>query len=321
MRVVYIKNQIHWDGFIGTQLHSQFAQSYDWAEFQSEVVGKIWRVGVVENDEIIAAVKIVKKPLLAGWSYLYCDRGPIFKNNTWNKAAGDLLLLEINRLAVKEKSVFMRFDPVFDLVPSKLDLIKTIDIQPRKTAILDLSKSEEELLSAMHQKTRYNIRLAQKKGVTISIAGVERFEEFWKLMEETKERDDFNLHGKAYYKAMIEVPFIKLYFAEYQDKVIAVSIVAQYGDMTTYVHGGSSNVSRGVMAPFLLQWTAIQNAKAAGVSYYDFYGVDEKKWPGVTRFKMGFSAEVVEYSGTWDLVYNKMWYSAYKWLRIIRRKF
>ncbi len=139
-------------------------------------------------------------------------------------------------------------------------------------------------------------------------------------MEETKERDEFNLHDKDYYFSMIGLNLIKLYFAKLDGVVIATSIVSYYGDMATYVHGGSSNKNREVMAPFLLQWTAMLDAKKAGLKYYDFYGVDEVKWPGVTRFKMGFSPTVFEYFGTHDQVYNQAWYNVYKWLRNIRRR-
>lgn len=319
MRVIQIANQKEWDDFVGTEPQSQFAQSWDWADFQLGLGAKIWRLAVLDNGEILATAKFTKKPLFIGKSYFYCDRGPVMKDNIFNMQIFNLLIEEINKIAQSEKAIFFRFDPVYNLSGVN-GLSKTIDIQPKKTAILDLSKNEEELLAAMHQKTRYNIRLAQKKGVVIEQAGKEKFEEFWRLMEETRERDEFKLHGKEYYRQMLSLDFIKLYFAKYEGKVIAASIVARYGDMATYMHGGSSNNDREVMAPFLLQWTAIADAKKAGLKYYDFYGVDENKWPGVTRFKMGFNPAVFEYSGTHDLVYNNLWYSVYKWLRIIRRK-
>lgn len=321
MHIEEIKDKNIWDGFVGAQTCAQFAQSFAWGDFQALNGNEIWRLAAVEGEQIAAVAKIIKKPLPFGWSYLYCDRGPVFIGNQWEETAGQALLAEIARLAKAEKSVFLRFDPIFDLRAMNQVLIKTIDIQPKKTAILDLSKDEDELLAAMHQKTRYNIRLAQKKGVSIERVGAERFEEFWRLMEETRERDEFKLHSKRYYKAMISLGFVKLYFAQLGGKVIAASIVAQYGDMATYVHGGSSNENRDVMAPFLLQWTAILDAQKVGARYYDFYGVDENKWPGVTRFKKGFNPEVFEYPGTYDLVYDKAWYTVYKWLRKLRRSF
>lgn len=334
MQIIQITNQDQWDGFVGAQSVAQFAQSWDWAVFQASKVEKIWRLAVVSGSEILAVAKVAKKTLIGGRSYFYCDRGPIFKDNIYNAEVASCLFAELKLLAKAEQAVFLRFDPIFPStssgqVPgvslkqmlSDFLIEKTIDIQPKKTAILDLSKSEDELLAAMHQKTRYNIRLAQKKGVAIEQVGAEKFEEFWRLMEETRERDEFKLHGKKYYQGMLGLGFVKLYFAKFENEVIATSIVAHYGDMATYVHGGSSNEHREAMAPFLLQWTAILDAQKVGLKYYDFYGVDEVKWPGVTRFKMGFNPQVYEYSGTHDLVYSRPWYNVYKWLRKVRRKF
>lgn len=334
MKIIEITNKEQWDGFVSSQPFSQFAQSWEWADFQNNGAGRVWRLAVEEDGQVLAAAKLVKKQLFFGKTYLYCDRGPIFTNNVWQAEVGQRLMKEIEKIANSEKSVFLRFDPIFPSASSGqaplisvvqmlswLSVEKTIDIQPKKTAILDLTQSEEELLKSMHQKTRYNIRLAQKKGVVIEQVGAERFEEFWQLMEETRERDEFSLHGKKYYERMIGLGMIKLYFASLAGKPIAAAIISHYGDMATYVHGGSSNENREVMAPYLLQWTAVLDAKKEGLKYYDFYGVDEAKWPGVTRFKMGFNPGVFEYPGTHDVVFKKVWYNVYKLLRKIRRIF
>jgi peptidoglycan pentaglycine glycine transferase (the first glycine) len=215
---------------------------------------------------------------------------------------------------------------------------KTIDIQVSKTIILDLIKSEEELLAAMHQKTRYNIRLAEKRGVKIREAGVSSpllspangagkeglgvvggFEKFWDLMSATVNRDGFRLHEKEYYKKMLEVENIKLYFAEFEGKVICAGIFSFFGDTAIYLHGASSDENRELMAPHLLQWELIKKAKSLGCKYYDFFGIDEKKWPGVTRFKRGFGGQELNYPGTFDIIFDKRKYIVYKLLRIIRR--
>jgi len=202
-------------------------------------------------------------------------------------------------------------------------LFKTIDVQPSKTLILDLTKSEDELLQAMHQKTRYNIRLAEKKGVKIMEVGANRFEEFWQLLVSSGDRDKFNLHGRSYYQAMLKLAndFVKLFFAEYQGKPLAGSLVTFFGDSATYIHGGSSDKNREIMAPYALHWQIIKQAKQLGYKYYDFHGVDAAKWPGVTRFKMGFGGQVINYPGTFDLVYDTGWYNIYKMVRRVRRTF
>ena len=235
----------------------------------------------------------------------------------------ELLFDEIRKIAKKENVMFMRFEPQTEEASSKFQITKTLDIQPSKTTILDLSKSEDELLQAMHQKTRYNIRLAEKKSVEIRESGIDRFDEFWQLMSQTSERDAFRLHGIDYYKEMIKLDkdFIKLFFARYQDKNIATAIVSFFGDTATYLHGASSNTDRNVMAPYGLQWHCIKLAKEQGYKYYNFYGIDEKRWPGITRFKKGFNGREINYPGTFDLIFEAGWYNVYKMVRRARRTF
>ena len=147
-------------------------------------------------------------------------------------------------------------------------------------------------------------------------------------MQTTSKRNKFRLHPKNYYKQMLSADDeenndlkIKLFLAKYNNKIIAVDIVCFFGNTATYLHGASLNEFRKVMAPNLLQWHVIKLAKAQGYKYYDFYGIDEQKWPGVTKFKKGFGGEEIVYPGTYDLVYNKFLYSIYKLLRKTKRFF
>ncbi|MFH1522904.1 MAG: peptidoglycan bridge formation glycyltransferase FemA/FemB family protein [Patescibacteria group bacterium] len=322
MQIVNIKNKEHLDKFISSQEYSQFLQSWQWGEFQEKMGCKVIRLGVENNGQLVAAATLVKTPLLAGKSYFYCPRGPVVIAD-FRLPIADFLFDEIKKIARDEKVIFLRFESQSQIENLKSKIVKTIDVQPSKTLILDLSKSEDELLKNMHQKTRYNIRLAEKKGVKIvetqNIAS--KFEEFWKLMEQTVKRDNFRLHSKAYYKKMLEVDkkYVKLVVAQYNNKIIAGNIVTLFGNTVTYLHGASSDEYRNVMAPFLLQWHSIKLAKSLGYKYYDFYGIDEKKWPGVTRFKNGFGGESKEYPGAFDLVFENGWYFIYKFIRKIKR--
>lgn len=323
MQIIDITDQEQLDSFVGSQARSQFLQSWQWGEFQKKVSGVIWRIGVIDDDKLLASVKLVKKQLPMGKSYFYCGRGPVFKGGVWHEEAGNMLFNEIKKLAQEESIMFLRFDPIFPLADFKYPVAKTIDVQPSKTMILDLSLSEDDILKKMSQKTRYNIKLAEKKSVKVVAADIKRFEEFWQLMASTSDRDEFNLHGRSYYKGMLELDssFLKLFFAEFNGQPIATSLVSFFGDMATYLHGGSSNENRQVMAPYALQWQTIKLAKQLDYKYYDFHGIDEVKWPGVTKFKNGFSGLVVNYPGTFDLVYDQSWYSIYKMVRKVRRTF
>ena len=326
MQIIKITDKKQLNNFVGGKEHVQFLQSWQWGEFQEEVGGVIWRIGAIEDSgQLIASAKLVKKQLPMGKSYFYCGRGPVIREAGQATAISNELFKTINNLAVEEGVMFLRFEPVdeFKISDFPFPISKTIDVQPSQTLILDLTKSEEEILQAMHQKTRYNIRLAEKKGVKIVEAGADRFEEFWQLLTSTGDRDNFNLHGRSYYQAMLKMDnnFVKLLFAEYRGKPLAGNLVVFFGDTATYIHGGSSGNNREAMAPYAMQWHTIKLAKQAGYKYYDFHGIDENKWPGVTRFKMGFGGQVVKYPGTFDLVFDQGWYNIYKMVRKVRRTF
>lgn len=325
MDAIKINNKKQLNDFVGSQKHSQFLQAWQWGEFHKIVSENVFRVGVEDGGKLIAAATIIKKALPMGKKYFYCPRGPIMEEGKKVDVSQilELLLSGIKDLAAEEDVMFFRFDPLSKTKAATFEIHKTINIEPDQTLILNLEKSEPELLKGMHPKTRYNINLAQKRGVKIIEAGSGRFEEFWQLMCQTGERDNFRTHGISYYKEMLKADndFIKLFFAEYKGKPISSIIVAFFGDTATYAHGASSNDNRNVMAPYLLQWHCIKSAKELGHKYYDFYGINAKRWPGVTRFKKGFGGKEVNYPGTYDLVFDKNWYSVYKMVRKVRRTF
>jgi lipid II:glycine glycyltransferase (peptidoglycan interpeptide bridge formation enzyme) len=216
------------------------------------------------------------------------------------------------------------------------------DMQPRETFVIDITKSEEELLAAMKPKTRYNIRLAEKKGVRVFATREQKYQEaFLDLITATAERKDIVPHPRGYYeKFFTELPeeMCSLFVAEYEGAVLAANMLIIYGDTATYLHGGSSDRYREAMAPMLLQWEQIRFAKAQSCTKYDFGGirtgyrgqgiedsVAEKKgrnsWAGITRFKTGFSPKTVPtvFPGCYDIVLDKAAYRRYDQLRLLRR--
>ncbi len=325
MDIVNIENKDELNNFIASQSDGQFLQSWQWGKFQEKVAGKIFRLAVFDGDEILAIATLIKKTLPMGKSYFFCPRGPIIKHTDNDVETIKFLFVEINKIAKSEGAIFMRFEPLQELpsLDSSLFIKRTIDVEPKKSLILDLTQTEDELLKQMHPKTRYNIRLATKKGVKIIKGDVKDFDDLWQLLCETNNRDNFRLHGKKYYQEMLQLDdnFLKLVFAEYRGKKIAANIITNFGDTATYVHGASANESRNLMAPHLLQWHNITTAKELGFKKYDFFGIDEKKWPGVTRFKKGFSGQEIEYPGTFDLVIDTNWHNIYKMIRKVRRTF
>jgi len=316
MQLIEIQDKNKLNDFLNAQSGAKFLQSWQWGEFQEKSGQKIFRLGVEENGELIAVATLIKNSLPFGKSYFYCPVGPVANDKLF-----DFLFSEINKIAKREKVVFLRFEPEKIINKSEFKIKRTIDIQPSKTVIINLEKTEEEILKAMHQKTRYNIRLAEKKSVKINELKAGEFDNFWKLMTETVNRDGFRLHNKEHYKKLSEVDGIKIFFGEHDGVKICAGIFSFFGDTVTYLHGASSNEHREVMAPYLLHWEMVKYSKNNGFKKYDFYGIDEKKWPGVTRFKTGFTKEEIKYSGTFDLIFDKFFYFIYIAGRRIRRLF
>jgi len=311
MKYQEITNKEEWDKKIGSQKMSQFLQSWEWSLFNKNLKSQILNLKIDEDY-----LFVITKPLFLGFNYLYIPRTKVNLRPTIYNA--------LQELAKKEKAVFIRYDSGDQKTETLDSLFKMYhghrvkDVQPTKTWLLDLTKTEEQLLAEMHPKTRYNIRLAEKKGVICREGKIEEFEQFWRLIKETYKRQGITTHTKDYYLKMLQTcDFVKLYFAEYDGKIIVANLVAFFGDTVTYVHGGSDNEYKNLMAPQLLQWYQIKLAKSLGFKYYDFHGIDENKWPGITRFKKGFGGFDYEYAGCWDLVLNKPVYYCYEILRKI----
>lgn len=326
MESFYFSTKEELDSFIkqaADERGAEFLQSWLWGALASTDEADIRRMGVRHNDGkgIVAAATMIRKKL-GSYSYWYAPRGPIFSAGLPDERRKEAITCLIRELRmIDPRAAFFRVEPPVAINVERLKMQKTIELQPKKTLIVDLERKEEDILKGMHQKTRYNINLAAKKGVEIWEGNIADFPEFWRLMGLTGERDAFRLHGEAHYRKLLSggAPAMKLFFARYQKKNIAAGLFCLWGDKATYMHGASDNEFRNVMAPYLLQWSMMKLAKANGCKYYDFYGIDAKKWPGVTRFKLGFGGRTEEYPGTYDIILKPAIYGVYSFLRKLKR--
>jgi lipid II:glycine glycyltransferase (peptidoglycan interpeptide bridge formation enzyme) len=200
-------------------------------------------------------------------------------------------------------------------------------IQFRNTALLDLRRSEDELLSDMKQKTRYNVRLAERRGVRVQAidasdltARARALEAFYQLYAETARRDGFVIRPPAYYydawTAFLERGLGFLLLADFEDETVAGILLFTFGPTAWYMYGASSDRHRKQMPNYLLQWEAIRRAKAAGASLYDMWGapdVQEESDPmwGVFRFKQGLGGQLARGLGAWDFAVNRGAYKLY----------
>lgn len=325
-----INDQATWDGFMASHSYAQFTQSWAWGEFQRGRGLEVKRLALVDkesqvtSDKLQAACQFIRQPGRFGMGYWFAPRGPVPGTDESKEQRDGLsefvTLLQSGfrtkdrLIGVMARTLFVRFEPIFrrreDL--SSFGLVRAHAMNPATTSLIDLAKSEDELLAAMHQKTRYNIKVAQKHGVTVREGrGEEDVLAFLRLSEETAQRDGFRSHAGAYLRATLEKSGLaRLRIAELDGKALAANLEIAFGGTVTYLHGASSSENRNAMAPYLLHWEAMQTAKREGKRFYDLWGCNpadetdpyfKKSWEGISRFKYGWGGEIVNLAGTWDL--------------------
>ncbi|MFH1900161.1 MAG: peptidoglycan bridge formation glycyltransferase FemA/FemB family protein [Patescibacteria group bacterium] len=333
-----------WNKFIADNSSpASFLQSWDWGEFNQKILNsQIKRIALIDENELKMLGLVIEKKLPLNQSYWYCPRGLVWNKNYMDKEAQGygLIMKKINKdLGGK---IFLRNLPPVQKKEHLIGFLKRLKFkepkilinseEPEETILLDLDKAEEELLKNMHPKTRYNIKLAEKKGIRIRKMILETKDNdisiFYGLSAQTAKRNKINIYGKKYYTDLINfftkkecAAQIKLYIAEYQNKPLSSIMVVYFGSTATYLHGASSNEHRDLMPNYLIQWQAILDAKKSGIKIYDFWGISQEnqQWAGITKFKKGFGGEVFTFLGTWDYILNKKWYTIFRLLRIIKK--
>lgn len=301
-------------------METSFLQSNEWQEFQASLGRESFRW---QN------LLFIRMRLPLGKTFLYCPRAEIGQKQF--KSAQQFL----NDLApqIRDTDIFIRVEPVDNFKIQ--DVFSAPATQPKITTILDLSHSEEQILSKMKQKTRYNLNLAKKNLIQVSIENNinERdFHRFWLLMDQTSQRNNFNLHPKEYYLKMLTVLgenklsyFIE---AELKDDLLSAMILIIYEKQAIYLHGCSNSKLRQLMAPYLMHWEAIKFAQSRGCKIYDFWGIkmpknqnreNVKELEGVTRFKLGFGGEIIYYPDSFEIPIKKLEYYGYRTVRKIDR--
>lgn len=300
-------------------------QSWQWLEFQKGANQKTRAFGLREENELKAAVVVINHKLPFNSCYFFIPRGPMMP-----LAEKDWLMLcaNIAEIGKDENALFLRVEPyveqknlpeIFQKGTWEVRKAKR-NIHPALTWITNLNKSEEELLSGMHPKTRYNLRLAEKKGIEIiSETNPEKIDEFYKILEATAHRNKFSPHPRSYYSKELEVlgkhNNALLLSARYQGKTIAAILISFFGGQAVYLHGATDYEHRSLMAPYLLHWKALKEAKKRGCTSYDWHGIvlDKKHpWAGISRFKQGFPGKEVNYPGSYDIIFSPILYQAYR---------
>lgn len=316
-----------YEAFLGAHSGS-LMQSWDWGEFQEGVPsrGKFWALVCTEGDKWLGTAMIVRQSLPFGLCWFSIARGPVFAKDVDKTKVWAMLLTFIKGLAKQQKAVFVRVEPPANLPAGAEEVLfrgrdwrkAHAHYYPEWTLKVDLSKSEEEILNQMKSKGRYNIKVAEKRGVTVHMThNPKDVSSFYSVLKGTGGRDGFAIHPESYYQKFIESAhggkWGALFVTELEGKVIGGLLATFYGDTATYYYGASDHAERASMAPYLAQWVAMQEGKKRGCKWYDFLGVappDQPKhpWAGITQFKEKFGGERFQYPEAREIVFKSGWY-------------
>ncbi len=337
-------------------LASHPLQSWAWGEFRKSTGIDIVRLAVLKNNNSREGLvprlsegwqltfhKIPHTPFTIG----YFPKGPMITR---------AMLETLEKLGKEKNAIFIQLEPnvtrhcedpersegdaaisyaqsneIASLIARNDKLLRPSHhpLFTKETFVLDLTKSEDELLRAMHPKTRYNIRVAQKHGVTIQEDSSDKaFETYLQLTHETTDRQGFYAHDDVYHRRMWETlhptGIAHLWTATYQGETLASWIIFTWKDTIYYPYGASSREHREVMAPNLLLWEIARWGKSKGFKKFDLWGSlgpnpdEHDPWFGFHRFKQGFNPELVEFVGSYDLVLYPLLYRFYKVVDKIR---
>lgn len=293
-------------------------QTSFWAEFRRR-----WGNEVLETDYgLLTLHKVPFTGMFTGkaWKVATFIKGP---------APTTAMLTDLKTIGQKHNLIFIKLEPNVKKDENLISTLKSSGAVPGKTLFtpstfwIDITPSEENLLKSFTGKTRYNIRLAQKHGVTVKEDNSDTaFRRYLELTAETASRQGFYAHTKKYHELMWQIlkkaNIAHLLTATYRGQIITTWILFVWRDFLYYPYGASTFEHKNVMANNLMLWEAIKFGKRQKLTTFDLWGREEGR--GFTKFKEGYNPQVIEFLGTWDLVINKPLYTIYKIAELVRWK-
>ena len=339
----YTEADAEWDAFVAEHPHGSLLQTTGWARLKNRFGWSSHRVWLKQNGRLVAGTQILFKSIAMRMARMaYIPHGPLVN---WEDAEQVAVLInQIDQAVYQYRAGILKIEPmtwqhtlppgVWDTVTQTHDLVTDTDtLQPPQTILVDLTASEDEILGRMKQKTRYNIRLAGRKGVTVRQGSAADLPAFNRMIQITGERDGFGVRAPEYYREAYnifqETDQVALFVAEYEERPLAAVMAFRNGPLALNLFSASNNEERNRMPNYAVQWAVMQWAKAQGCTQYDLWGVPDAAeetledefqersdglW-GVYRFKRGFGGELFRTVGTADRVYNQRLYWLYKWRR------
>jgi len=325
-----------WEAFLSSFPSAHLLQTASWGELKAAFGWSVRRLAThtaLDRSTVSSAcgAQVLFRRLPFGLSIAYIPRGPV-------GAAWEALLPELDQLCRSQRAIFLKLEPdVWEDEQKRAPQgfrLSPHSIQPPRTLLVDLRGDEVDILNRMKQKTRYNIRLALRKGVV-----VHPFSDiplFCKLIQITGERDRFGVHSQAYYQKAYDLFGMReeceMLLAEYEGEPLAALMVFAHGERAWYLYGASADFHRDRMPTYLLQWEAMRWARQRGCTVYDLWGVPDQDeqfleanfnlrsdglW-GVYRFKRGYGGKLFRTAGPWDRIYSPLLYRIYTWVASTR---
>lgn len=335
----------HWDEFVAAHPAGHLLQSSRWGEFKARFGWRMERVALEREGRLVAGAQVLFRPLPWGQTLAYVPRGPLVDWEDPQQVSA--LKAAIADMARRRRAVALKIEPELPDDPQIVGRLAGYGfrpghtIQPRSTIVLDLTPEPDAILAGMKSKWRYNVRLAERKGVRVREGDRSDLPAFQQLMAETGQRDGFGVHSAAYHAAAYDlfVPAGQAVWllAEAEGQMLAAIVVFAFGDKAWYLWGASGSEHRNLMPNHALQWAAVLWARERGCRSYDLWGIpdevggdpdayeDPESWGsdglwGVYRFKRGFGGQVLRSVGGWDRVYSPPGYWLYRQAVGLRRR-
>jgi peptidoglycan pentaglycine glycine transferase (the first glycine) len=334
-----------WDRFVARHPDRHLLQSSPWGSLKARFGWAVERIGLSRAGQLVAGAQVLYRRLPAGLGLLaYVPKGPLA--NWSDRAQATSLVASLDAAARRRGAIALMVEPDLPDEEAHRAVLSALgfrpaalgSIQPRRTIVVDISPDEEPILARMKSKTRYNIRLAARRGVAVREASESDLPAFHSLTATTAERDEFALHPAPYYEAAYRLfasrGWGQFLLAEVDGEPVAAVMVFAIKPRAWYLYGASADSHREKMPTYLLQWEAIRWAKAIGCKTYDLWGIPDEQeetleeeftqrqdglW-GVYRFKRGFGGEIVRGVGGWDRPCSPIRYLLYRWMVTLRSR-
>ncbi len=324
---------VRWDAFVASHPQGHLLQLSQWGALKARFGWQAVRLALETDGQLRAGAQVLFRHLPLGRTLAYVPKGPVMD---FTDDAAAQLWPAVHALARSRRAIWLKVEPEWPDDPALATRLfgwgfrpSPQTIQPRRTMWVDLAADGDAILAGMKSKTRYNVRLASRKGVQVRRGTLDDFDAFYALMQSTSARDGFPVHSREYYhtayRLFVPAGMARLFLAFYEGELLGALMAFACDEKAWYFYGASSDRHRNRMPNHLLQWEAMKWAKAQGCTAYDLWGIPDEDeatleaqfaerrdglW-GVYRFKRGFGGRVQRYVGAYDAVYSPLWYKLY----------